>query len=430
METNLLKHVLSAACEAPSDVLYTARQLAKVFLTKHGLPNRTDENWKYTDLNPLLQFDWNDSPPASFNKIALPASIENDTDCDRLVFVNGRYDKGLSSVNTLPQGVVMCSFAEALLNHHDLITLHAGKAISASSDPFISLNTMSSADGAFIVIPAKTTIPRPVLLIFIGEATTGNFLVQPRNMILAGSHSSISVSELYFTNGSVGSILTNVITEIECGKASKVQYAVVKKESDKSFNISSAFVKQEEQSSLSSLQVSLTGAISRNNFFTDLIEKDAMADLNGLYAIDGSAHADFRTLIHHSAAGCRSNQLYKGILHGKSTAVFSGKILVKEDAQQTNAFQSNKNILVSDQASVQSIPQLEIFADDVKCTHGSTTGQVDKEALFYLQARGIARENALQLLLRSFADEVIQKAGNNVLSAIVAAESGYVNEIA
>ena len=263
-------------------------------------------------------------------------------------------------------------------------------------------------DGAFIFIPEKTVIPQAIHILYLTDSVDGNVITFPRNLTIASQFSQVLIVESYHSISNQISF-TNAVTEIIAEENANVDYYKIQDENNASFQINNTQIKQERNSNVSSNTITLDGALVRNNLNYLINGEGCETHLFGLYLLNGKQHVDNHTLVDHAVPHCLSNELYKGIMKDQSSGVFNGRIMVRKDAQKTNAFQSNKNILLSDNAHVTTKPQLEIFADDVKCSHGATTGQLDQEALFYLRSRGIAKDKAMALLVHAFASDVIDK---------------------
>ena len=273
---------------------------------------------------------------------------------------------------------------------------------------FVALNTAFVADGAFIEIPKGLVLEKPIHLLYVSDAAGQPVVSHPRNLIVAGRESQVGVIESYVAL-SEAAYFTNAVTEVVAGEGAVVDYCKAQQESDLAFHYARVQVRQERSSSVSIHSFALGAALLREEVQTVLDGEGAEAALNGLFVIAGRQHVDNHTVIDHAKPHCSSRELYKGILEGKSTGVFNGKIIVRKDAQKTDSKQSNKNLLLSEDAVINTKPQLEIFADNVKCTHGATIGQINPEAVFYLRSRGIAWEEARNLLTYAFANELMER---------------------
>jgi Fe-S cluster assembly protein SufD len=367
-----------------------------------GFPTTKNEEWKYTNIAPAFKKDFSIDAKGSLAKNDLSPFLFKGLDANILVFVNGYFSKELSTIISPESSIIIKSFSEA---DPDLLEKYLNKNLTVN-DAFTYLNTAYAHNGSFIQIQKGKVVDKPVIFHFISDARSENIFSQPRNLFIAEENSSVKIIEAYNTLGDHSSF-TNVVTEVVLKQDANVEYYKIQNESPEAYHIGTTQVYQEGKSHFSSATVSLSGAIIRNNLNIILNTEYSEAMMYGLYVLDNNQHIDNHTIVDHAKPNCYSNELYKGILGGKATGVFNGKIFVKPDAQKTNAFQSNKNILLSNDATMNTKPQLEIFADDVKCSHGATIGKLDEEPLFYLRSRGISEENAKALLVMAFAQDVI-----------------------
>jgi Fe-S cluster assembly protein SufD len=320
--------------------------------------------------------------------------------------VNGFYSQKLSDVSRLPAGVKVGSLREAIAHEGKLLETYLGQSAGLEKNPFALLNTAFVQDGAFIYLGEGKAVPEPIHLVFISVAREGAILAQPRNLIVAGKGSRATVIETY-AGLRAETYFTNVVTEMVLEEGASLDHNKFLRESTTAFHVGTTHVSQKSKSFLSSASVSWSGRIVRNNLQVILGAEETECLLNGLYVVSTDQHVDNSILIDHAKPRGTSNELYKGILNGKGTAVFNGKIIVREDAQKTDAHQVNKNLLLSEEATVDTKPHLEIFADDVKCTHGAAVGELDEEAIFYLKTRGITDTLARNILTYGFASDVI-----------------------
>jgi Fe-S cluster assembly protein SufD len=389
-----------------------------------GFPTTHHEEWKYTSVAPIARIPFQAAPAGAKVSPSL-RGVES----PRLVFVNGHYSPELSSLRGLPQGVTAGHLGAALanpVNGFASLEEHLARYASFTDHAFVALNTAFMADGAFIEIAKDTVLEQPVHLLYLSTATGRPAVTHPRNLILVGRGCQASFVESYvgpdsgshslrpggtpstLTSGE-GVYFTNAVTELVAGEGAVINYCKVQEESLSAFHIATLQVEQARSSNVTTYSIALGGALVREKLNAVLDGDGAECLLNGLYVIAGKQHVDNHTVIDHAKPHCGSRELYKGVLDGKSTGVFNGKIIVRKDAQKTDSKQSNKNLLLSEDATINTKPQLEIFADDVKCTHGATIGQVDQEAIFYLRSRGIALAEARRMLVQAFADDVIDK---------------------
>jgi Fe-S cluster assembly protein SufD len=379
-------------------------------LAEVGFPTTRDEEWKYTDVSPIVRTPFKPSvkTPASLSEKEIAAFFLGHTEWNRLVFVNGIFAQGLSSVATLPKGVHMGSLATAMKSEPGLVTEHLTRYSSYNNDSFTALSTAFLRDGAFVFVPKGLVIEQPLHLLFISTGEEADVVSHPRNLIVIADNSQVAILESYVSIGE-GRYFTNAVTEISVGRNAVVEYDKFQRESMQAFHIASSYVRQERDSNYTSNLISMGAGLSRNNVFAVLDGEGVECTLNGLYLGTGSQHIDNHTTIDHAKPHCNSFEVYKGILDGASKGVFNGKIIVRKDAQKTDAKQTNKNLVLSDGASIDTKPQLEIFANDVKCTHGATIGQLDTESIFYLQSRGISKDDARDMLIHAFAGDIIER---------------------
>lgn len=269
-------------------------------------------------------------------------------------------------------------------------------------------------NGAFIEVADKVVVDKPIVLYFVGDSSAAKLSYQIRNLVVAGKFAEATVIEKFDTIGDNESF-TNVVNEFSVDRNANVRYFKIENDSDQAYHVSNTHASQEGSSTFTANTIALNGAMVRNNLNIRLDGEGCESHMNGLYVLKGKTHVDNHTVVDHVKPNSYSNELYKGIMDDKSRGVFNGKIFVRQDAQKTNAFQSNKNVLLSDNATINTKPQLEIWADDVKCSHGCTTGQLDQDALFYLQARGIQKDKARAILLKAFASDVLENIDNEAI---------------
>jgi Fe-S cluster assembly protein SufD len=389
--------------------IHSIRLEALKLFEEIGFPEFKSEEWKYTNIKPITQKDFNQFPEKVseikedvINKYLIPG-----LDANILVFINGKFSENYSKIITKDKNVFIGSFREGLAKHKNIIEEHFSKYAKYKSDGFTALNTAYSIDGAFIYIPDKLEIKAPVHLVFISDADNSDTLSQPRNLIVTGESSTLDIIESYFSSGSNFSF-TNSVTEIYAGSNSRINHYKIQDENEQSYNVSTTQVSQQKDSKYNSLTITWGGSIVRNNHNSEFKGKNGECHFFGLFLAKDKELIDNHTLVDHAVPQCFSNEFYKGILDDNSSGVFNGKIMVRKDAQKTNAYQSNKNIVLSRKATINSKPQLEIFADDVKCSHGATTGQLNPEEVFYLMSRGIGRKESEEMLLIAFANDILE----------------------
>ncbi|MFO7370420.1 MAG: Fe-S cluster assembly protein SufD [Bacteroidales bacterium] len=380
-----------------------------------GIPTTKNENYRYT---PLEQY-FNGQYEVELSPNPLKIDIRSIFKCDVpeldthvVLVLNGFFAAGLQ-VNGLPDGVVACSLSEASVKYPGLFEAHYSKYADTSVDGLVALNTLFAQDGVFVYIPKNVTVKKPIQIINLSHSFK-NLRITRRNLIVAEENSTcdIVVCDHSLCNHSY---LTNSLTEIHTGKNASLNFDRLQNENSRSTQINNLFIHQLENSRFSSNSISLHGGLIRNSFYVTLDGTGAEANLNGLFLCDDRQHVANFVLMDHASPLCTSNQLFKGILDEEATGAFNGKILVRKDAQKTQAYQKNNNILLSSTARMNTKPHLEIYADDVKCSHGATVGQLDKDALFYLRSRGIPETEARHLLMYAFANEIVSRISIPVL---------------
>ena len=372
-------------------------------------PTTRDEEWKYTNISPLLKHDF-----VPVQKSAEDYDVEvnhflfDKMEHSLIVFINGMYSSGLSKIKDLPKGVVVKSLSEAIKEDNPIVKRHLGQYADFKNHIFTSLSAAFVQDGAFIYIPDGKVVEDPIHILFLTISDNQKILVQPRNLFVAGKNSQFTIIEHFASTSDEDIYFTNSVTEIVTEENAFVDHLKVQEESKKAFHIGRMDVHQERNSNFVSHLISFGAAISRNDFNSRFNDEGGESMLNGLFLIEGTQLFDAHTLIDHAKPHCNSHEHYKGILMGSSRGVFNGKVIVRKNAQKTNAFQENNNIILSDDALVNTKPQLEIFADDVKCSHGATIGQLDNDAMFYLKTRGIGVDRAKAILIHAFASDVVR----------------------
>lgn len=376
-----------------------------------GFPTTKNEDWRFTRVRPLLQHDFRVSDQPSSNGFSVKQLGDlsfADAGCHRLVFLNGHFSANLSSIDALPDGLRLMTLRDAMQAHGDIVQEHLSKHAGASKSPFVALNTGYLYDGAFVHIAKEHSIERPIHLLFVSSTKASDLMSQPRNLVVVEKHARAAVIESYV--GSPDAVyFTNAVTEISVGDNAVVQHHRIQKESRAAYHMASLSAHMGSDSRFDTGYVSMGGGLVRNDVVTFLDGEGINCRLDGLYVADGHQHVDNHTNIEHAKPHCESHELYKGILGGRAKGVFNGKIHVHPDAQKTDAKQSNGCMLLSDDAQINTNPQLEIYADDVKCTHGATVGQIDEKAVFYLRSRGIKETDARHMLIYAFANEVLER---------------------
>ena len=394
-----------------------------------GYPTTKNEDWHFTSVAPIAERTFRlarlesnadtksgaDRRESSrrrgdaANSLGIkPADLERfgfgQAEWHRLVFINGVFDESLSSFETTDNGVRVSSLADAVAAENPAVEKHLGKIAKFDRHTFTALNTAFIADGAFIELAGDAVVEQPIHLVFVSG---GDGVSHPRNLVVAGRHSRAAVIESYVSVND-DAYFTNSVTEIALGEGAHVDHYKLQRESESAFHVGTVQIGEERDSQLHSFSFAVGGSLARTNIYTSLDGAAATCTLNGLYLADGTQHIDNQTSIEHIAPNCPSHEVYKGVLDGRSHGVFNGKVYVHPEAQKTDGKQSNNNLLLSPTARVDTKPQLEIFADDVKCTHGATVGRLDELAMFYLNSRGIGRDRARTLLTYAFAADVLE----------------------
>ena len=374
-----------------------------------GFPTTKDEDWRFTNISAISKtpFQLTRDANAPVQRESLQPFLVPGAAC-RLVFVNGRFASALSDLPSPPAGIKIGSLSEALARDSSTIEPHLGRHLKINRDAFTALNTALFEDGAFVYLPRRTVIKEPISLLFISLPGNEPSMAHLRNLIVAGEDSQASIVEDYVSLGS-GVFFSNVVTELIAGDNSVVSHYLIEREEAQALNVSTLFTQQGRTSNVASHSVLLGGALVRNNVHPVLAGEGAECLINGLFIGKDHQHLDNYMLVEHAAPRCSSRQFYNGILDEHAHGVFHGRIIVHKDAQKTDAKQTNRNLLLSDDAQIDTKPQLEIYADDVKCTHGATIGQVEEEALFYLRSRGIDELAARALLLFAFASQCLDR---------------------
>jgi Fe-S cluster assembly protein SufD len=377
-----------------------------------GFPTLQDEDWRFTNLAPLTRLPFRPvlaPTPGALTAEALEAFPLAQLETTRLVFVNGHYNPQLSTVGPQPPGVKIGSLAAALAHEASAVEPYLSQyARNDEHSPLASLNAAFLQDGAFIHVPAGGVVERPVHLLYVTTASESGATTHPRNLIVAEARSRLTVIETYVSTVT-SAYFTNAVTEMVVGEEAVVEHCKFQEESPAAFHVSTLAAKLGRASNFISHSIATGARLARNNLRTELAGEGLEAILNGLYLTKDEQLADHHMIVDHARAHCASHEYFNGILDDKSKGVFHGRILVRPDAQKTDAKQTNKNLLLSDDATIDTKPQLEIYADDVKCTHGATVGQLNEESIFYLRARGIGAETARRMLIHAFAGEIIER---------------------
>ncbi len=397
-----------------SDRIRTLRRDALESFADLGFPRTSNEDWRYTSVSKMTPLEF--KRPSSFQPDG-SASTElqrlrsvflGGTAGRMLVFLNGRFLPELSSFNGEMPGVETLSLAAARKSHSDLVEKHLARYATLEGRSFSALNTAFHEDGAFVHVAKDVAAKFPIHLVFVANGPERPMAIHPRNLIVLEAGSSASVIQSY-VGLACESYLTNVVTETVIGENAHLEHFKIQQEGRRAFHISDLRIDLARHGVMSDCSIAIGGSLARNDVTGNLRAEGAECHLNGLYMVTGNQHVDNHTTLDHVSPHTISRENYKGILDASSRAVFNGKVIVRPDAQKTDSVQSNKNLLLSENAVVDTKPQLEIFADDVKCAHGAAIGELDEDALFYLRARGIPRAEARALLTHAFASEIVDR---------------------
>ncbi len=376
---------------------------------RKGFPTTRDEDWKFTSVNALAQSSFPRSPEAApvLRPAGLAPALFGESGWLELVFVNGRHQPQLGT-GSMPEGLEVMSLRQAMDRDHPVVRRYLGQLARAAAGGFTALNAAYLEDGAFVRVPAGVALPGPVHLVFLTDEAGEQGSSHPRNLLVLERGAEAAVVETYLSLGTEAAYFCNAVTEAVVGDNARLQHLKIQRENEAAFHVGTAEVRQGRDSAYTSFSFATGGRLSRTNIYTVMEGEGAECVMNGLYLPHGHQHIDHQTRIEHAAPRCASREVYKGILEGRGHAVFNGKVYVRAEAQQTDGKQTNKNLLLSEHARVDTKPQLEIFADDVKCTHGATVGRLDPLSVFYLESRGIPSPAARRILTYGFAAEVIE----------------------
>ncbi|MGD9900657.1 MAG: Fe-S cluster assembly protein SufD [Calditrichaceae bacterium] len=390
--------------------IYDMRRKAINLFNKVGFPGTREEEWRYTSVAPIAKTDF--ALFDNYNRHNLDAAGMEDLYFKNwqgwvLVFINGFFSEEFSKLENIPDGIKILNMAEAFRSDSEFVKENLDKSAGYENDPFYALNTAFMRDGAFIAVADNTDAEKDIHLMFVTtESETKAHMTYPRKLISIGRNSQLRIVETH-VGISDNIYFNNHAAEIFLDENARLDYNRIQNESLNAFHIENINIHQKRSSVFHSNSIDFGGALVRNNIYNTLDAEGAETTLNGIYMGNGKQHIDNHTFIDHAMPHCNSKELYRGILDDKAGGVFSGKIMVRPDAQKTDANQSNNCLLLSNDATIDTKPQLEIYADDVRCTHGATVGQLDKEAIFYLKSRGISENQAYSILTYAFVKEVI-----------------------
>lgn len=409
--------IIEAFHQHQFDVALESRAKAISFLEKSGLPGNKHEEYRFTPIVRNLErnFSWN-----KLNTLSTISSAEQylikGLDANLVVLVNGVYSKLLSKIISLESELNVSSLREAFVNKREIVESYFNKISNSESDAFAALNTALWQDGVFIHVPENTNVEKPIFILHLNDANSEQVISHTRILGVLEQGSQLSVIE---KSDSIGTSMAfhNFSEEWIIKEKSHLEYCKIQNDGGNNYQVTNTVIHQLDKSLLNTFTLTLEGQLIRNNLNIIIDGEHCESHFYGLYLLNGNTLADNHTVVDHKKPNSFSNEMYKGIMDGNAKGVFNGKIFVRPHAQKTNAFQSNRNILVSDSATVNTKPQLEIWADDVKCSHGCTSGQLDDEAMFYLRSRGIAEPDAKAMLLYAFASEVLEPIQNVILKS-------------
>ncbi len=408
-----IEHYLSDFEQLENDDWFSEnRQSALDVFKESGFPNARLEDWKYTDVRPIKKkkFSSVNKTPVSMRADEIDALRFQGLDCIDLVFINGVFAKEYSNIEPLEEGLIIENMQDALAKDKDFLANHLAKYADDNSSPFTALNTAFIQNGAFINVSPDVVIEKPVNILYLSKTNGSPLATHPRNLIVVGENAEMTVIESYIGHGQAN-YFTNAVTEATLSANAHLKHYKIQQESLNAYHIGNLIALQSRDSNLESHSISLGGALVRNDIHGKLAAEGAQIVMNGLYMTDNKQHVDNHTRVDHLKPHTSSTENYRGILNGKSRAVFNGKVVVHKNAQKIEAHQNNANLLLSNDAEIDTKPELEIYADDVKCSHGATVGQLDQKMLFYLRSRAIDEQTARSLLTYAFADELISSIG-------------------
>ena len=385
--------------EAAPPWLQAKQSEALTSYQKLGLPGVRDEQWRHTNLRSLKNTELKFAQPLS------PVQELSETTHPRLVFVDGQFQAQQSNLSGLPNGAIVCNFVTALEKHQDTLENSLNRTLPGIKHGFQLLNSAYFRDGSIVILPNNCELEQPIeIVVQHSHGVAGH----ARHIVVAGANSKCTIIERH-QSAETHCYLNNSITEIIAGDGASIDHYKLHAESEQAFHVGGVFIEQGRNSQVSSHNICTSGRLVRNDVLATLAGMGSHIEMNGLILGSGELHVDNYTEVVHAVPNCSSDEFYKSILNGASRSVFRGRIVVAQDAQHTSADQQNNNLLLSDRAEADSKPQLEIYADDVKCSHGATVGQLDQKSLFYLQSRGISKQAARALLTFAFANEVIER---------------------
>ena len=406
-----------ASVGAQPSWLFPLRKAGLARFAELGFPTQKLEDWRFTNVAPIAKLPFKplfEAAASSVTPAALAQFAFAKLPGTRLVFVNGMYCAELSTTPSHSNGIKVSNLATALANDSALVEKHLGRYVRTEDNAFAALNNAFFQDGGFVYVSAGQAVEEPVQFLFINTSKEAGATTHPRNLIIVERGAKLTVIESYVSLAS-GPTFTNSVTEFSLGDNAVVEHCKFQDESTEAYHIAALHSQLGRSVAFSSHSIATGAKLSRNNIRTTLDGEGIEVILNGVYITNGDQLADHYMIVDHAKPRCASHEYFNGILAGKSKGVFHGRILVRPDAQKTDAKQTNKNLLLSDDATADTKPQLEIYADDVKCTHGATIGQLNDESIYYLRSRGIGLENARRMLIHAFAGEIIDRVKHEAL---------------
>ncbi len=414
MTATAMNHPLLAATETlPGEgrlpaCIAALRQRGSDAFERLGLPTTRDEEWRQTNVAAIGKTSWSIPEPVDVEEATLDRFLVPGLDAYRVVFVDGHYAPRHTLLPGKPGEVTIGSLAEGCRADEERVAPHLARYAEPESDAFVALNTAYLHDGVFVHVPRGVQLDKPIFVLFLATDTPQPAMTHPRVLLVCEDETKVDVVEQHAAVAE-NVYFTNAVTEIVVGEKAEVSHYFIERDSRNAYNVSTLRIQQQRESRFSSHSVLIGGKVVRNNIRPVIAGDGCWSLLNGLYLPDGDRVIDNHMYVHHQAPNCDSRQYYTGVLRDQSTGVFIGRIKVERPAQKTDAVQSSRNLLMSDGTHAHNRPQLEIFADDVKCTHGSTTGQIDEQSIFYLRSRGVPEEVARGMLVFAFANESLER---------------------
>lgn len=408
-DKNITTNISAFIERRTSDINDPVRKNALETFQKLGLPVGKQEEYKHTPLARELEKNFTLQQPSVDSQIGdVSEFLIPEVNSNLIVFLNGVYSPGLSVIHTPASKVTISTLEEALAAKNIPAVEHFNRHVGGTTDPFTVWNTADWKSGLFVHVPDHTIIDEPFLFLYVNDTTSGEVLATSRNLVITGRNSKLTIIEKFNSRGTANHF-TNLVNEVVVMENAQFEYYCIQHDSENRYQFSQTEIYQKNASRVNTYSVNLHGKILRTNLHLIIDGEAIESHMYGLYLLKGNTLADNHTVVDHKKPNSLTNELYKGVMDDNSKGVFNGKIFVRPQAQKTNAFQSNRNILLSDKAGINTKPQLEIWADDVKCSHGCTSGQLDEEALFYLRTRGIDKHTARAMMLYAFAAEVTDK---------------------